>query len=59
MAAGMQPLSLRDVVDLSVYQVTPEFVRALQAQGYTDLTPRRVIDLRMTRRVVRPGAQDS
>jgi hypothetical protein len=51
MAAGIRPLSLRDIVDLSVYQVTPEFVRALQAQGYTDLTPRRVIDLRMTRRV--------
>ena len=37
---------------------TPEFVRELQAQGYTDLTPRRVIDLRMTRRVIRAGAQD-
>lgn len=51
MAEGIAPLSLNDVVDLAVYQITPEFVRQVKALGYTDLTLRRLVDIRLGARV--------
>jgi beta-lactamase regulating signal transducer with metallopeptidase domain len=53
MDAGLTPLTLRELVDLSVYQVTPEFAREVKARGETDLTARRLIDLWFTRRTLR------
>ena len=58
MAEGIEPLRLNDVVDLAIYQITPEFVRQAKAQGYMDLTPRRLVDLRMGGRVSRSAAGD-
>jgi beta-lactamase regulating signal transducer with metallopeptidase domain len=51
LAAGLGPLTLRDVVDMAVYHVTPADAQALAAQGEGRLTVRRLIDQRLTGRV--------
>jgi beta-lactamase regulating signal transducer with metallopeptidase domain len=52
-AAGVTPLALRDVIDLAIFQVTPEYARELAALGYRGLSAAQLISLWRAR--VTPG----
>jgi hypothetical protein len=57
-AEGLAPLTLHDVVDLAVYQITPAFVRQVKTAGYTDLTVRRLVDIKMGARVSKVAGEE-
>ncbi|HEX8359684.1 MAG TPA: M56 family metallopeptidase [Longimicrobium sp.] len=49
-AAGVTPLTFRGVVDMAVFQVTPEYAREVAAQGRRGISPEELIDLWRSRR---------
>ncbi len=44
-AAGVAPVTLRGVIDMAIFRVEPEYVRALAALGYRGITTAELIDL--------------
>jgi len=44
-AANVARLTLAGVIDMAIFQVTPEYVRELAAQGHRDLATAQVIDM--------------